>query len=360
MALSDILNQQTWDLYGQNPAFGDPQWQATVQQGIDVFKQQFQNLTGQAPTLDQINQYAQQGLHGAWNTNGNMTYGDQSGLANSYIQNAFGPQAAAYSQQQQTNQLGTDQSLIQNLINQTMGNTATALSDPNSQIYQTLAGSMNNMGITPGSGAFQAGAGSTIANAGLGAANEGLQAIGIPAIQGIGQTGQNPYQGSFGSGQTAMGNLEGINNFDMQSKLAQFLQQQGQPSGIMNDIGMASGAAQGTGSLLQGGAQAYKLTWICTAMKRAGAMNSSEVQRIHAHLFKAIGKRPFKFLGYFIFGRLLVWLAENFNTNWYLWKSEFYDIVMEEQDPVKAVDLYETAFWHLFRIVWMRQKRTFA
>src|SRR5690242_1054378 len=148
-----------------------------------LFQQQFQNLVGRPPTPDELGSFQSQAMTSAINAPGDLSYGDASGIANSYIQNAFGPQAAAYQKQQQTEQLGQSQNQMQDIINKTMGNTASALSDPNSKIYQQLSGSMNNLGISPSSGAFQAGVGSTIANIGMDAANAGLQTIGIPGIQ---------------------------------------------------------------------------------------------------------------------------------------------------------------------------------
>src|SRR5258708_40208757 len=76
-----------------------------LMQSTNLFKQQFQNLLGRAPTADELRQFQVNAVA----PNMPSTYGDAAGLASSYIQNQFGPQAASYSQQQQTNQLNTDQ-----------------------------------------------------------------------------------------------------------------------------------------------------------------------------------------------------------------------------------------------------------
>lgn len=357
MAASDYFDPSNFGTgasgqYTSNPGWGSGEESnqnvQQVQQATQLFQQQFQNLIGRPPTADELGGFQNQALYSAWNAPGNMTYGDMSGLANSYIQSAFGPQAAQYQQQQQTNQLGQSQQQMQDIINKTMGNTASALSDPNSQVYKTLSGSMNNMGISPSSGAFQAGAGSTIANSGLNAANSGLESIGIPGIQGIANTGSIPYQNSFQSGNTALGNIEGINNFGMQEQLAQMLVGSASPSSAQSILGMASGSAGGAGSLLQGGAAAKNATWICTQLKKEGLLSDGQIKILHDHLYKAFWNRPFKFIFYFFIGKLLVNLANKYNTDWRLWKSEFYDNVLAEPDPVRAVDLYSDTFWRLY------------
>src|SRR5690349_11942349 len=89
-----------------------------------LFQQQFQNLVGRPPTPDELGAFQSQAMTSAINAPGDLSYGDASGIANSYIQNAFGPQAAAYQKQQQTEQLGQSQNQMQDFINKTMGNTA--------------------------------------------------------------------------------------------------------------------------------------------------------------------------------------------------------------------------------------------
>ena len=130
----------------------------------------------------------------------------------------------------------------------------------------------------------------------------------------------------------------------LQSQLAQQLGQMAQPSGAQKDLAMAASASQAAGNL----------TWICTAMKKSGILTQNQVNVLHNHLYKAFWKRPFKFIGYFLFGRLLVHLAESVGTSWRAWKPEFYDYVISEPDPAKAVDRYEESFWNLFRVVKMR------
>lgn len=321
-----------------------------VQQATQLFRQQFQNLIGRPPTSDELGQFQSQALQSSVNAPGDLTYGDSSGISNAFIQQSFGPQAVEHQKQQQTDQLGQSQNQLQDIIRQTMGNTAGALTDPNSQIYQQLAGSMNNLGITPGSGAFQAGAGSTIANSGLNAANAGLQAIGIPGIQNIAGLTSVPYQQSFGSGQQALGHLNDLGDFGLQSSIAKMLADQSQSSGFEKNLGYANTASNIASNMAKGGAQlsGAGVTWICTQMKLEGLMTGEEVFRLHAHLYRAFWKRPIKFISYILFGNFLVYLANKYNTDWRVWKSEFYNDVMAEKDPAKAVDLYAEAFWKLY------------
>lgn len=315
-----------------------------VQQGTQLFKQAFQNLLGRAPTADELGQYQSGALFNQFQTSGwNPTYGDQSGLANAYVQNQFGPQAAQYQQQQQTSQLGTDQNLVQNMVNQTMGNTAAQFSNPNSSIYQAYAGNMNNLGISPSSGAFQAGAGSTIANSGLDASNSALQSIGIPGVQQIGQTGQNPYQNSFGSGQSALSNLENQFNFNQQSALGRQLADMSQPSTAQKDIGMASGASNALSNLMGSGAQAQMTSYVCLELINRGLLCEMDMDDFHVHIMPAMFKKGRAFWKYAVDGKRLVDSVNDRGLDWKVFKPLLFDRVMAEPDPCRAVDLYADA-----------------
>ena len=316
-----------------------------VSQGAQIFAQNFQNLTGRPPTDQELQAYTKNALANAVDTPGGSSYQDLTGLAQGYVQNQFGPQAAQYQQQQQTSQLGQSQQLLQNLVNQSMQNTSSALADPNSQIYQALAGTMNNTGITPGSGAFQAGAGSTIANAGLEAANQGLQSIGIPGIQNIAGLTSVPYSQSFTSGTTGMGNLENLSNFQLQADLARQLQNMSEPSGLQKDLGMASGAASGAGNLLKGGAAAYQATpsYVCREMLRRGLLCESDLEDFYLHMFDAVWYKARAFWHYKVNGQKLVDAVNERGLDWKAFKALLFDRVMEEPDACKANELFADA-----------------
>jgi hypothetical protein len=316
-----------------------------IQSQQTAFQQTFKNLMGRDPTSDEVNQYFGQSFANA----AHPDLLDPYQTAQSYTTNAFGPDITKYQQQQQTDQLTKSQGLVQDLVNQTMSNTAGQFKDPNSQLYQQFSGGMNNMGITPSSGAFQAGAGSTIANSGLQAANNALQGVTIPGVNSIQGLTSTPYQSAYSGAAAGQQNSQNLQDFFLQAQLAQMLGNQGGQSGWMKDLGMASGAAQGTGSLLQGGAQAYKATWICTAMRNENILGPLEVKRLHNHLYPAFWKRPWKFLGYLALGKFVVLAANLLKIDWNDWRSRFYDQVIWEEDPVKAVDLYELSFWELVK-----------
>lgn len=344
-----------WDPKSGVVGWGSGETQNTsVQQAkmaTDLFRQQFRNLIGRDPSSDELGKFQSQALQGSINAPGDLTYGDASGLSDAFIQQSFGPQAADFQKQTQSNELTDSQGRIQEIIDKMMGNTATALTDPNSEIYKTLSGSMNNAGLTPSSGAFQSGVGSTIANAGLGAANTALTSLGFPAISKMAGLSSVPYERSFGNGQSALTHLNDLGDFDLQSKIASMMASQSEPSGFEKGLGYASTASNILKNLSQSGGSAMsmaKATWICTQLNAEGLMSEEDIETLHDHLYKAFWKRPLKFLGYLMFGKLLVLFANKSGTNWRLWKSEFYDNVMAEPDSAKAVDAYGEAFWRLY------------
>lgn len=328
---------------------------SSVQQALqatNIFRQQFQNLVGRPPTQQELGQFQSQAMGGAINAPGDLGYSDASNLANAFIQQSYTPQMQQYAQQQQQDQLGKSQNLIQNLINQTMQNTSNQFKDPNSQLYQNFAGQMNNLGITPSSGAFQAGAGSTIANAGLGMMDQGLGSVGIPAIQGIQGLASNPNM----YGNNDMSHITGLQDWGLETGLASMLANQSAPSGFEKDLGYANMASNifsnvGTGGLNMA-MMGKGMTWICTALKKAGLLDQSRVDTLHWHLYRAFWRRPFKFLGYLLFGRFLVLAANKLGVRWSDWKTSFWDKPMCECDPAKAVDVYAASFWELYH--WVR------
>lgn len=315
------------------------------------FQGLFQNMMGRAPTAQEMSQmFSSVGENVLQSPGGygGTNYTDMQNLMNPYIQNTYGPQIQQAQQDAETKQLNNSQDLVQNLVQKTMQNTAGQLSDPQSKIYQTLAGSMNNMGITPSSGAFQAGAGSTIANSGMEAATAGLQAVGLPQISGIANTANAPYQNAM---QNMNGNLQSYGNrqgsmydFQLQSALGQKLAEMSQPSTAQKDIGMASGAANAVGGLGKGMAGASQLTsYVCKELIRHGLLCDSDMDDFHAHIMPAMFKKGRAFWKYAIDGKKLVDAVNARGLQWKHFKPLLFDRVMEEPDACKAVDLYADA-----------------
>jgi len=335
-----------------NPYWTNQRTQTTLDQYGTDFAQQFQNAVGRAPTADEINQFYQQAVMPIINTQSGFGGTDPNAVVQQYVPQAFQSQIQQ-NQQNQMQNLGTQ---IGDLSSQVGAETAKQLADPNSSAYQAFSGAMNNLGITPSSGAFQAGEGAAVGNAASNTMQQLLSSLGggaiagnqSPTFQSLYTTGQNAGQGIAGYNQS-------LNNFDLQSQLAEKLANEGQTSGIQNLLGMASGSATGAGNLLAGGAQAYKATpWICTAMKNAHAVSLVEVKKLHGHLFPAFWKRPFKFIGYVAIGKFVTWAADYVDINWMDWRPMFFDRVILEPDCVKAVDLYAAAFWSLVQEICAR------
>ncbi len=338
----------------------------TVGRGMDVinnlisqFQNQYKSVAGSDPNQTQLDKFISEQVTPMARESGPggfdplNTTNIQKAIQN-YIPTAFAPEIQSYQQQQQSDALGKNISSGEDLISKAMGKFSANLTDPNNPMYQQFSGQMNNMGISPSSGAFQAGLGGTIANQGQQLQQQLMSSLGFPALQGIqglsSQANNAMNQAQPGAQNDLYGRANQNADFTVQQQMAKALMEQMQPSGFQTAMGEAGAGAQAFGNVM-GGVKSAKSTWICTAMVEHGVMTKDEVQKLHDHLFKAFWKKPFKFLGYFMFGKLLVWLSESVNTHWSIWKPEFYQNVMAESDPVKAVDLYEQAFWNLYNIV---------
>ena len=361
--MADDTSSSSWSL---DPALLQ-QWNATdpsvgphgegmtnVQQlneFANTFAQLYQNMTGQPPSQQVMDQYLQNAGYQQFMQPGLASYGDISQQAQAYIQNQFPQQVQAGSTANQQNQLGTTEQGLNQLVNSTMGNVASNLANPSGSTYQAFSGNMNNLGISPSSGAFQAGAGSTVANAGTNALNAGLSAVGLPALSNIQGLSSQPAQNTLNNLYPSLNNLQQETEFNQQMQMAQNLASQGQPSSFQKTFGDVTSGLNAAGNAAKGGASLAGLTWVCTAMWRHHVLAASEVDRLHKHLFRALFKRFWKFAGYFLFGKLVVWGAEWVKIDWEKWRPDFYDNVIAEPDPVKAVDLYESAFFELVETV---------
>lgn len=343
---------------GQTPMELDPfnwgqgQWQgpgggATAQNFYAA--SEFNKMFGRNPSQSELAQFAPYYASGDPNRI-NQTNGNQA--ISSYFNQQ---QQAANAPQQEAAAMQAQYPIIQDLINKQMTGAIQNITDPNSAQYQQFAGNMNNMGITPSSGAFQSGLGSAIGNAENSFMSQALGQVGLPIASGYSQGAMQPFNDAMGQpGQQFSNNLQ-LQDFLTQSQMGQQMaeQMQGKNSFLNYLPGMLQGggqAAGGAAQLKQSGA-----TWICTAMVKHGVMTKNEVNALHDHLFKAFWSKPFKFLGYFLFGKLLVWLAESADVDWKVWKPSFYQDVMAEPDPVKAVALYESAFWNLYIVAKQRR-----
>lgn len=319
----------------------------------DQFAGMFKNMTGRDPGDDDMSKMFQSlggEVGGSALGFGGTGFSEFQNLMNPYIQNTYGKDIQNYQTQSQSDNLNKTSTMVQDLVNKTMGNTAAAFSDPTSKIYQTFSGGMNNLGITPSSGAFQAGAGSTIANSGLEAANAGLSSVGLPQIANIAGTANAPYAMSMQNmypGLNSYGKRNGdMYDFNLQSELGQRMADQMAPGWAEKyAMPLATATIQAGGNV---GSKAVSPTWICTELKNRGLLSDLEVDSLHSHLYKAFWKCPLKFVQYIAFGKLLVWLGNSTGTDWAVWKPEFYDYIIEEADPLGAVRKYESACWSLF------------
>lgn len=343
---STYLNQGLYDQF--NNALGAADKEAgTGDQYINQFMQAYKNLTGKDATISEIAPFIQNAGISAAALPGNLSFGDLSSLANNYIQQTFPKDVSGYSQQQQTDQLGKTQQTIQDLISKGTAATSADLTNPNSPTYQSFSGLMNNMGITPSAGAFQAGMGGVLGQNAANISNAALGGVTLPALSGI--QGLSGYGLQQAQGNSNLGHMTQLGDFGLQQQLAAMLADKAKPSGLQQGIGEGAAIANAGANLLTAGKP--NGTWICTAMRKDGVLAPSEVDRLHQHLFPSLLRRFWKFLGYFAFGKFLVLAANRADIDWHDWRPLFYDRVIAEKDSLKAVDLYEEAFWSLAKEV---------
>lgn len=313
-----------------------------INPAIDMFRQTYKSLTGQDPTLDQINDFGQNGLMSAVSNAGNFGYSDMSNLVNNYVQNSAGDQISGYQQQKQEDQLGKTQQTIQDLIGKQTAATTAQLTDPNSNTYRNFSGMMNNMGITPSSGAFQAGMGGQIGQSASNALNAALGGVSLPAISSIQGMNQNPY--GFAQQNSNLSHINSLSDFSLQQQIAQMLQNQSSPSGLQRDLALGNQASSMFGNAAQGTAALSQLTsYVCMELIKRGLLCESDMDDFHVHIMPAMFKKGRAFWKYAIDGKRLVDCANERGVNWEAFKPLLFDRVMAEPDPCKAVDLYADA-----------------
>lgn len=314
------------------------------------FSQQFQNAVGRPPTADEINQFYQKAVTPVLNTQSGFSSTDPNAVVSQYIPQAYQTQI----QQNQISQLPGLEQQIAGLSSNVGAETARQLADPNSGAYQEFSGSMNNLGITPSSGAFQAGEGATVGNAASQTMQNLLSSLGGGAIAGA----QSPtFQGIYGQGQQAgaglASNNQNLYDFNLQSELAKQLANEGNPSGAQSALGMASGSAQGLGSLLQGGASVKNATssYVCREMMKRGLLCESDLEDFYYHMFDAVWYKARAFWSYKVNGQKLVDAANAKGVDWSEFKPLLFDRVMDEKDPCKSIDLFSDACRQLCDLV---------
>lgn len=348
----DILNRIMAVNDPNNPYWTQQRTSGKLGGMDDQFTGMFRNMVGRDPTDQEQSAMFQNIGNSVFDSPsgyGGTSYADFQNLFNPYIQNTYGQEIKNNQQSAGESQLKSSENSVNDIVNQTMGNVGKQFSDPLSMLYQGFSGGMNNLGISPTSGAFQAGAGSTIASAGLDAANKGLSQVGFPQISNIAGTANAPYQNSLAQMypglQSYGGGQSDIYNFGLQSTLAQKLAEQSGPSGAQSALGMAGGAAQGAGSLMQGYGALSKGTssYVCRELERRGLICASDLEDFYLHMFDAVWKKGRAFWHYKVNGQKLVDAVNAKGLDWAAFKPLLFDRVMEEPDPCKAVDLFSDA-----------------
>lgn len=333
----------TYNQYLQQKGWGaQPQVKAQMDAFGTDFSQQFQNAVGRPPTADEINQFYQQSVNPQVGTSLGLGGTDPNALASAYIPQAFQSQI----QQHQQDQIPKLQTQIQDVVGGVTKNTAQDLANPNSPTYQALSGVMNNAGISPSSGAFQAGAGGVIGQAASQAENQALTGLGFPAIAGM----QSPsFQSLAGQGQQAGASTFGNNlnwnqqlqNFNMQADLAKQMQKDAAPGWAEKyAVPLGSAALQGGGAAASGAATSY----ICLELIRQGLASEHDLFKLHEKVLPAVWTRARAFWLYAKNGRELVHETHHQEVNWKKYRKLFLDDVFAKPDADSAVNAYADAF----------------
>lgn len=320
-------------------AAGAGQFTQLSQEGgtdLNTFAKQFQNLTGQAPTTDQINDYFTNVAPQLAGTN----TADQNSLINNFLSTQYQPQIQGYQKQQQTSALNDAQTQAQNLIQQQNQSAITNLTDPSNM--QKIEGAFNQNGLL-NSGAFSQGLADQLSQAANSNISNAIGGITIPGIQGIENTANAPYE-QFMNGlqpglQQAGQNQQSGINFGLQSSLAQQLAQLQQPNTLQQLAPILQGAAQGGA---QGGAAAT--SYICLELIDRGFATLWDLHLLHYKTMPAVFKKARAFYVYAMNGRQLVEAANKKGVDWKLWLKRFLTDPMLEETSVKAVNCYALAF----------------
>lgn len=320
---------------------------------LQDFTQQVQAVTGQAPTPEQINQFftsqltpmASQGQPGGYDP---IHPQDITSAIQQYVPTAFADQIGQHQQQSQSSALQKNIDTGQGLIDQAMGTFSKNLIDPNNPLYQQFSGQMNNMGITPSSGAFQAGLGGTLANRAADLQGTMMSTLGFPSLAGIQGLSGQANQNLQGAAPVAQQNLttqqNSLGDFGRMQAIAQMLQNQMEPSGFDKNLGRAASAgqaAQGVGTGMAGVSQVT--SYVCKELIKRDLICEQDMDDFHAHIMPAMFKKGRAFWKYAVDGWRLVNAVNIRGLDWSVFKPLLFDRVMDEKDPCKAVDLYADA-----------------
>jgi hypothetical protein len=289
-----ITPQQYQQMFGQLTSQGTPNQEQTqmINAGgtdFNTFMSQFQNLTGQAPTAQAINDYFTNIAPTLTQTPGMAgNTADVSNLINTNLSQQFQPQIQAQGQNTQANNMQSIMNSIlgtgsapttgqaapgtlsvqgtsgatngtatmpggNGLLGQMLQSQLSQLTNP--QSMQQIEGSLNNSGML-NSGAFS----STLANDLAGAGQSDIQSLlsGIiqPGLSTQLNTANDPYTSYLSGlpgGTTAIGGTQqNQTNFNEQSQLAQMLAGIQQPSTLQQLAPILQGLMQGGGTALSG------------------------------------------------------------------------------------------------------------
>lgn len=321
------------------------------------FAGMFRNLTGRDPTDQEYNAMFQNiGNQVATSPSGfsGTSYADFQNLFAPYIQNTYGSDIQQFQQGQQQSQLDKAQKTIQDLIGKQTAATAANLTDPNSKTFQAFAGNLNNLGITPGSGAFQAGLGATLGESAANDISAALGGVSLPAITGIMDTANMPYKMSLENmypGLATYGNRQNdIYDFNLQTALAQKLFDESQPSGFEKNLGYANTASGIVGNAGMAAGPAMTATsYICKALIAHGLAAESDLDLLHLKTLGAVWKKARAFWWYATHAKQLVEIAERDGLDWREWRKCFLDDPISKETAVEAVEEYITAYESLCR-----------
>jgi hypothetical protein len=299
--------------------------------------QEFAKLFGRNPTQSELDQFTPFYL-GADPNIANVAGGNQA--VSSYFNQQ---QQIANAPQQEADQIKAQIPIIGDLINQQMTGQIKNLTDPNSEQYKTFAGNLNNLGITPSSGAFQSGLGSAVGGAANDFLGKAIGAVGLPIAQTYAQGMTTPFTDAMSRpGQLFNHNLD-LQDFLQQMTAANNLFDKSQPSDLQKGIGIFGGAGQGVEGLGKGTAALAQTSYVCKELIERGLLCESDMDDFHVHIMPALFKKGRAFWKYAMDGYNLVQAVNKRGLDWKAFKPLLFDRVMAEPDPCKAVDLYADA-----------------
>lgn len=309
--------------------------QQSIGRDTTAFQQTFQNLLGRAPTAQEISGFLGQEVAGQQHPD----WADPYQMAQAYVPNVFGPDI----QKKQQADLSGQQQQLQDTLNQSrQAGLDFYTKGPG---METIKGLLNNQGMAD-SGAFGSALASQLAGQESGLQSQALTGFTLPAFAGA----QNlPYQSLFGMGANLQGGLAGRNaelqDFGLQSQLAQLLAEQSQPSGMQKALGEAGAATGAFKNLTSAASMGTTLptSWVCRELIQRGLIKESDMDDFHVHIMPAMFKKARAFWKYAMDGKRLVDAVNAKGLSWSAFKPLLFDRVMQEPDACRAVDLYADA-----------------